>query len=76
LTAHPKDLPECQIYERAVRQYVHDWKIALGLIVHDTFVPQSYSPGAEAQVDLSKAYANLLSERTNEAAGVFDAEYG
>ena len=59
-----REMPECRICDRTVRQYVHDRKIALGLIVHDTFVPQSYSWGAEAQVDWSEAYADLSGERT------------
>ncbi len=59
-----REMPECRICDRTVRQYVHDQKIALGLIVHDTFVPQSYSWGAEAQVDWSEAYADLSGERT------------
>ena len=58
-----REMPECRICDRTVRQYVHDQKIALGLIVHDTFVPQSYSWGAEAQVDWSEAYADLGGER-------------
>lgn len=59
-----REMPECRICDRTVRQYVHDRKIALGLIIHDTFVPQSYSWGAEAQVDWSEAYADLSGERT------------
>ena len=59
-----REMPECRICDRTVRQYVHDRKIAMGLIVHDTFVPQSYSWGAEAQVDWSEAYADLGGERT------------
>jgi len=59
-----REMPECRICERTVRNYVHDRKIALGLIVHDTFVPQSYSWGGEAQVDWSEAYADLSGERT------------
>ena len=37
------ELPECSIAERTVREYVHDRKIALGLIVRQTCVPQSYA---------------------------------
>jgi len=59
-----KEMPECRICERTVRNYVHDRKIALGLIVPDTFVPQSYSWGAEAQVDWLEAYADVAGERT------------
>jgi len=45
------EMPECRICERTVRQYVHDRKVELGQITHDTFVPQSYEWGVEAQVD-------------------------
>ena len=45
------EMPECRICERTVRQYVHDRKIALGVVVRETFVPQSYAWGVEAQVD-------------------------
>ncbi len=58
------ELPECQICERTVRLYVHERKIALGLTFHETFVPQSYQWGVEAQVDWYEAYADLSSERT------------
>ena len=58
------EMPECQICERTVRQYVHDRKVALGLAVHETFVPQSYAWGVEAQVDWYDAYADLSGERT------------
>jgi len=58
------ELPECRISERTVRQYVHERKIALGLTVHETFVPQSYDWGVEAQVDWYEASADLSGERT------------
>jgi transposase len=58
------ELPECRICERTVRMYVHGRKIALGLAFHETFVPQSYQWGVEAQVDWYEAYADLSSERT------------
>ena len=57
------ELPECKIGERTVRQYVHDRKIALGLMVRETCVPQSYAWGVEAQVDWYEAYADLAGER-------------
>jgi transposase len=57
------ELPECQAGERTVRQYVHDRKRALGLVVPETFVPQSYDWGVEAQVDWYEAYADLGDER-------------
>ncbi len=58
-----KELPECRICERTVRQYVQCRKIELGMVVHETFVPQSYAWGVEAQVDWYEAYADLSGER-------------
>ena len=57
-------MPECQISERTVREYVQERKAVLGLVVHETFVPQSYPWGVEAQVDWYEAYADLSGERT------------
>jgi hypothetical protein len=57
-------VPECQISERTVREYVQERKALLGLVVHETFVPQSYPWGVEAQVDWYEAYADLAGERT------------
>ena len=57
------ELPECKIAERTVREYVHARKIALGLMVRETCVPQSYAWGVEAQVDWYEAYADLAGER-------------
>jgi len=51
------ELPDCQIGERTVRQYVHQRKIVLGMLVRETCVPQSYAWGVEAQVDWYEAYA-------------------
>ena len=39
------EFPECQVCERTIRLYVRKRKIALGLMVHETFVPQSYEWG-------------------------------
>jgi len=58
-----RELPECQVCERTVRNYVHHRKVVLGLVVHETFVPQSYDWGVEAQVDWYEAYADLSGER-------------
>ena len=44
-------------------------------IVQETFIPQSYDWGVEAQVDWYEAYADL-SWRENQAAGVRDAQHG
>ena len=45
------ELPACQAGERTIRQYVHDRKRDLGLLLPEIFVPQSYDWGVEAQVD-------------------------
>src|SRR5262249_19137873 len=58
-----QELPACQIGERTVRQYVQHRKIELGMKVRETFVPQSYSWGTEAQIDWYEAYADLSGER-------------
>jgi hypothetical protein len=58
-----RELAECEIAERTVREYVHDRKIALGFIVRETCVPQSYTWGVEAQNDGYEAYADLAGER-------------
>lgn len=57
------EMPECTVCERTVRQYVHQRKIALGLVVNEVFVPQSYEWGVEAQVDWYEAVADLSGER-------------
>lgn len=59
-----QEVPECTAAERTVRQYVEQRKEALGLNEREVFVPQSYSWGAEAQVDWYEAYADLSGERT------------
>jgi transposase len=58
-----RELPDCRIGERTVRQYVHERKIVLGMKARETFVPQSYSWGAEAQVDWYEAQADVGGER-------------
>src|SRR5215218_4758281 len=54
---------EHSIAESTVRQYVRERKAALGLLRRETFVPQSYAWGSEAQVDWYEAYADLGDER-------------
>ena len=46
-----------------MRQYVRERKAALGLLARETFVPQSYPWGSEAQVDWYEAVAELDGER-------------
>ena len=54
---------EHAIAESTVRRYVRERKAALGLLTRETFVPQSYAWGSEAQVDWYEAYADLGDER-------------
>ena len=58
-----EEVPGCTAAERTVRQYVEQRKEALGLARRETFVPQSYDWGVEAQVDWYEAYADLDGER-------------
>ena len=58
-----EEVPGCTAAERTVRQYVERRKEALGLARLETFVPQSYDWGVEAQVDWYEAYADLDGER-------------
>jgi transposase len=55
--------PELPIAEPTVRRYVRLRKRALGLLARETFVPQSYPWGSEAQVDWYEADADLAGER-------------
>src|SRR5215207_3114953 len=55
--------PGHQIAESTVREYVRERKVALGLAARETFVPQSYPWGSEAQVDWYEAVADLDGER-------------
>lgn len=57
------ELPDCRIAEPTVRRYVGERRAALGLLRRETFVPQSYTWGGEAQVDWYEAAADLGGER-------------
>ena len=75
------ELPGHEVSESAVRRYVRQKKEALGLIRRETFVPQSYEWGSEAQADFYEAYADLRSlcrsERgAAEAVRVLVAQHG
>src|SRR5271169_1681720 len=59
-----EERPDCPVAERTVREYVHDRKLALGLVAREVCVAQSYDWGVEAQVDWYEAYADLGGERT------------
>lgn len=58
-----KEHPEHPVAEPTVRRYVRERKQALGLLARETFVPQSYPWGSEAQVDWYEAVAELGGER-------------
>jgi transposase len=58
-----EERPECPVAESTVREYVRARRRALGLLAHETAVPQSYAWGAEAQVDWYEADADLDGER-------------
>jgi len=58
-----QERPQCQVGESTVRQYVRERRLALGMLRRETFVPQSYAWGGEAQVDWYEAEANLGGER-------------
>lgn len=58
------EMPGHTVAESTVRNYVHDRKRALGLLIQETYVPQSYRWGGEAQVDWYEAYADLAGDLT------------
>jgi len=55
--------PEHPVSAASVRRYVARKKRELGLKGREVFVPQSYQPGVEAQVDWFEAFAVLAGER-------------
>ena len=57
------EMPEAEVAESTIRRYVRERKIQLGLTRRETFIPQSYSWGAEAQVDWYEAFAEICGER-------------
>lgn len=57
-----RSLTDCQIAERSVRQYVQQRNVELEMKVRETFVPQSYAWGGEAQIDWYEAWADLVGE--------------
>ena len=59
-----QERPDCPVAEGTIRRYVRERKAELGLLARETFVPQSYDWGVEAQVDWYEAYADLDGERT------------
>ncbi|MCA1606725.1 MAG: IS21 family transposase, partial [Acidobacteria bacterium] len=61
-----QELPAAAIAERTVRRYVRERKYHLGLSTAEVFIPQSYLPGHEAQVDWYEATV-LLSDESRTA---------
>lgn len=49
------ELPEAEISERTVRQYVEEIRSSIGLAKREVFIPQHYEYGDEAQVDWYEA---------------------
>ena len=58
-----KEMPELRVAESTVRRYVRSKKRELGLAGGETFVPQAYAWGREAQVDWYEAWGELDGER-------------
>lgn len=58
-----REMPEIEVVESTVRRYVRQRKREMGLKGGETFVPQSYRWGHEAQVDWYEAWAELDGER-------------
>jgi hypothetical protein len=52
-------MPEAEVAERSVRQYVEQIRRQLGLAKREVFVPQHYEYGDEAQVDWYEATVEL-----------------
>jgi hypothetical protein len=67
------ELPEVEVAESTIRRHVRKRKIALALLHRETFIPQSYVWGGEAQVDWYEAYADICGER--ELAYVFNLKF-
>ena len=58
------EFPGALIAESTVRNHVRERKHQIGLIRRETFVPQSYALGHEAQVDWYEAWVDFEGERT------------
>jgi transposase len=58
-----EELPKCPVAESTVRRYVRQQREAWGLLSRETFVPQRYAYGVDAQVDWYEAVAELGEER-------------
>ena len=59
-----EEVPDCRPAEATVREYVRERKRALSLAGREVFVPQTYAPGEQAQVDWYEAVVEMAgSER-------------
>ena len=58
-----QERPEATVSESTVRRYVRHRKRELGVTLRETFVPQVYDWGDEAQVDWYEAVAEIGGER-------------
>ena len=58
-----EEMPGHAVSESSVRRYVSKRKPEMGGTSRETFVPQAYAWGVEAQVDWYEAYADLGGER-------------
>jgi transposase len=58
-----KEMPDLRVSESSVRKYVRERKLELGLMGRETFIPQSYRFGEEAQVDWYEAQAEMDGEQ-------------
>ena len=57
-----QERPEVVVGEATVRRYVRKRKQELGFLHQETFIPQSYAYGVEAQVDWYDAWAEIDEE--------------
>ena len=58
-----EEMPQVEVAESTIRRHVRERKLALAMIHRETFIPQSYVWGGEAQVDWYEAYADICGER-------------
>jgi len=70
-----EEYPEQKISESQVRRYVRRRRRECGLVVEEIFVPQSYRPGQEAQVDWYEAIREAGRTRAK-AVLLHDAQHG
>ena len=58
-----QEMPQFPVAASTVRRYVRQRKYQLGLASRDTFIPQVYDWGEEAQVDWYEAYVDMGQQR-------------